>query len=112
MSAIHRSTKVGLYMARPVQVEAMRWGPEWSQMKAGARWMGSRGILFRFDDTKKLADNLDEGLPRLWVSSPRYDKFEVRVGHYIVYYGDREIEIVSPTEFWHRFAGPHQEFQP
>lgn len=89
---IERTTKAVLLSPRvDITAEAIKWGPTWGQMKKGFSWLASRGIPYEFPEYQIgnafLRDDDTEGIPVLYLYSPRWDRIPVRVGHYIVWYG-------------------------
>ncbi|WP_156511138.1 MULTISPECIES: hypothetical protein [Nocardia] len=80
-------------------VEAVRWGPTWEEMQLAAKWLGSRGVPFRFDSDRQLPGSADMGLPPLFVSTFRFDEYEVRIGDWLVVAQQGRVRVVPNDEF-------------
>jgi hypothetical protein len=72
-------------------------------MKVAAQWIGESGVPFRFNEISGLPPDLDEGLPPLFLFDRSWNKHEVRIGWYLVKFGQGDVRPYPPAAFKREF---------
>ncbi|MFE7797038.1 hypothetical protein [Nocardia sp. NPDC057440] len=93
------TAQVRAYQTIPMHVEAIKWGPTWADMKVAALWLGSCGVPFRFTAIPGLRPDVTDGLPPLFLFDHNWDAHEVRIGWYLVKFGQRDVRPYPPGTF-------------
>lgn len=86
------------YVQTPRIVTAVQWPEAWSKQAAIVKYLGMSGIVLQFANGHS-EPGPRQYIPQLYLFTHRYDRFNVRIGDWIVLTDNERFAVIPKDEF-------------